>query len=463
MRKFGYVLLGTALAALAIYGALKVSVHYRVKSDLDRFVAMAGPLAEIRYGSIQSSLSGTVTVENIVIRPKALPDNIRVGFVRLEGPDVRFLFDIAGMVDRAEPPERLTLSVGDLEMALEGAILSLLKPDNPPDARSYRGAGHKSCGLAGLFRRTQVWDLGLETVSMDANIGYQWDAAKGQMLMHLDYVVDGIESLALDLSLSDVPPPSAMALGVTPSLSAITVTYRPDRHYAGRAIENCAASQGQDVPSYVRSLVEADDETFSQSLGFIPGPGIRAALASYLENPGEIVMTVKPSSPLDPTVFATSSPEAVLSVLGLDLRVNGEEVGDLSFSLPAPPAEADQRPAPKEETRWMAGVAESFWGADAQDSERVSPEPSSQSSEYHPPRRRAPTFLHTDVARLDNHIGTQVRLFTDSRRSPREGVLVSVASGQAVVERRVHGGRMTFRVPLREISEARVWGVAEPN
>ena len=338
MRKFGHVLLGTALAALASYGALKVSVHYRVKSDLDRFVAMAGPLAEVRYGSIRSSLSGSVTVENIVVSPKALPDEIRVGFVRLEGPDVRFLFDIAGRVDRGEPPERLALSVGHLEMALDGAILSLLKPGGPLDARPYRGAAQKSCGLAGLFRRTQVWDLGLETVSMDGNIGYEWDAAKGQMSMHLDYVVDGIESLALDLSLSDVPRPSAMALGVMPSVSEIAVTYRPDRHFAGRAVEQCAATQGQDVPSYVRSLVEADEEAFSRSLGFIPGPGIRAALASYLEEPGEIAMTVKPTSPLDPAALVASSPEDLLPVLGVALRVNGEEVGDLSFSLPAPPA-----------------------------------------------------------------------------------------------------------------------------
>lgn len=117
-------------------------------------------------------------------------------------------------------------------------------------------------------------------------------------------------------------------------------------------------------------------------------------------------------------------------MLNLTLAVNGKPVEDLSFTAGVPPAVAASSP---EEDAEVTPVA-------------PAPEAAEPTREY----RAVP------VATLGRYLNHQVRLYERGQK-PREGTLLEVANGNAVIERQYSGGSMSHKMPLAAIARAEVW------
>ncbi len=64
-------------------------------------------------------------------------------------------------------------------------------------------------------------------------------------------------------------------------------------------------------------------------------------------------------------------------------------------------------------------------------------------------------FVPVSVGVLDQYLGQTVRIRPDAQPA-REGVLVAIVNGEAQIEQRTHGGKVTSYVPLDRIRSLEV-------
>ena len=75
------------------YLGLKAYVYFSAKSDVDNLVKQASLFADVRYGGISSDLmEGSISINDIVISPRTLQDEIKIVELKMQGDGPAFLF-----------------------------------------------------------------------------------------------------------------------------------------------------------------------------------------------------------------------------------------------------------------------------------------------------------------------------------------------------------------------------------
>jgi hypothetical protein len=427
---YGLILVG------GLYALVKLGVYLRVKDGLDEAVARVQPIAAVTYGGISSSIGGSVSVEGIEVRAGSQAVPLRVGTLLVEGPGAGFLYRVITGFDAANPPSWMRLSLkgvqlpdlrGMLPAALPGAAgASLARLDGVTDP----------CGLGGLLRSAGLLQSDRYPLLLDMGMGYKLDTASRIGRLEFGYQVHDRETVALEVSLSNMPQPGAVMLGAMPTVETIRLSYEPGRDFLLGRVAECARGRELEAGVYVDELVTRPTEALARELGFVPGEGLRQALRRLLRDPGEVLVS---AGPIDATVqmYAAGgnlTPKQLLDLVDFSLTVGGEPVRDLSFEL-------SPRPGDRTADGVLAGTAAGASG------ERRGAEPN----------RPRPRFLETPVGELERFVGRDVKVFTGGNDTPHRGVLVSVLNQEANVEQRLHGGTMTVHVPFGEIVRAEVF------
>ena len=252
------------------------------------------------------------------------------------------------------------------------------------------------------------------------------DAEQAEFTMTLDGVGNSLTSVAV----------------ARRQLGSVTKNFSPDAEFSRKTLEYCAAKQGVNLQTFVTALFEQSDDQYMQDLGFVPGPGIRAAMKELMLNAGELSVVAQPTSTLDLKTVHLYKPEDWPDLFGLIVKVNGKEVSDLSFSMPG----IDHT---KQGSKQSAAF--SLPGIDFlnQEDEQAAPAPANtektsgvvQSSSGRP---RYHTVTHGEVNMLT---GRHIRISTvDGKR--RSGRVLSVKNGVISLEMRMHGGTLSTRVPV---------------
>ena len=445
MQRLVQILVLIVVVAAGGYGALKGYVWFKVKGKLDDAVLMAGPYADISYGGISSELRGSVAVDDLRIAPHGAAGELHAASVQLQGPNLGFLLDLAGgKFDAKRIPERVTLRVSDLRVPAGG---NLVAGFTPPDT-TLPASTPDPCNLAGIFRPDAA-KLANPTLDIDATLGYQVSPTADQTRLFVDYHIQGVEAMNLAVALRGQLNPAAMMSGSTPSLGAFDLSYTLDPAHAGRAIRYCAGKAKQPTDAFIDDLLSRSDGYYERVLGFVPGPGIRAALGRYMRQPGEIQVTAHPPASLDPSTLALYKPEDIVSLLGLNVTVNGQPLQDLSFAMPQVATHASTVPD------WIAEMyRQTPTDGEAQES---SPDAEHHARPTPAEPKRVKRFLAVEIGELKHYVGSDVRLYTTQGGKPRQGVLVSLQNGEASVEQRVSGGNITSHTPLADIEKAEVF------
>jgi hypothetical protein len=420
MRTLGLYLL---VVLVAVYAGIKAYVYFSVQGELDALASRLRPFAQFSYDGIASGLQGSVAVEGVEIRSSGLPLPVRIARVSLEGPGPGFLFDAAAGfgVERIPSWMRLTL---------QGAELSDVRDLLPADLGSAAGGRPPPCSLSGLLQRATAFQGERLPVVLDVTLEYRIDLLEGLGQLDFEYQLADGDALGIEVNVSRLSPPGSMLVGALPRIDRIRVALRPDPERVRGLVRDCAGKDRLTAGAFLDSLLARAPEQLVEDLGFLPGPGLRAALRRGLARPGETVLELGPID--DPMVLqpevATLTPEQLIERLGVVLEVNGEPVEDLSF------ATADSVP-----------VGSSRASASPGDAGRV------------PRRKRVRArMLDTPVAELKTYLGREARIFVDNRPRPHKGILSAVQQDQISVEQRLLGGKMTVHLPLKEVVRAQV-------
>jgi hypothetical protein len=417
MAKLTKIAAGVLIVAGVTFGAAKGYAYWRVKSQLDELARVVSPWAELRWGGISTELQGAVEVTDLTIAPLQVPDDVAIASLRIDTGDPRFLF--AGLPRRPhEAPEKLDVAVRGVRIPLKGALFDALQPATGPGQTD-------PCGPGGVPGPAVLAAMGIEHLELDLSAGLQAPPGADDMKLAFRYAARGIDEMVATVDIGG-------AGGGLPQLRAATVRYQPNAEAYGRMIEHCARARDTDRAAYVQALVGQSDATFLERFGAAPGPGLRDAIARYLQRPGEVKLVLRPATELLLTPTASHSAQYWIEAAGLELFVNGQLVEDLSVVTGSPAAASpDATNGPPGE-----GAMKVAAGSTA-------------------PSR--PRFQERPLVEIGDYLDYRVRVHTRDGKPPREGRLKHVNAELADVDQRHSGGHLVAHVRLEQITRLEVY------
>ncbi len=428
----------TLLVGGVAYGGVKGYIHYKVKKQVDRLVATAAPFADIEYGSLGSDLKGRVMVNDLVVYPRGVNDVVKADQLTVITPGLEFLLTGSDSIKRGELPERMGIALQGARLNLKGRLVEMLKQAEVAQLGQQPAEGI-ACSLSRKFITAQYREMGLGELVFDTGLSFERGVSASQLVFKMDYTIRDAEQAEFTMTLDGFGN-SVMSVAVArPQLINVTMNYRPDAEFSRKTLEYCAGKQGVDLQTFVDELFEQSDEQYLLDVGFVPGPGIRAAMKELMQNAAELSVVAQPGSTLDMNTVHLYKPEDWPDLFGLIVKVNGKEVSDLSFSMPAAELKTlDGKPS----------AAFSLPGMDFfNQHEHAAP---TQAEETTWVVRSTPSRPHyRSVARgeVNSLVGREVRISTvDGKR--RSGRVLSVKKGIISLEMRMHGGTLSTRVPV---------------
>ncbi|MFA7387194.1 MAG: hypothetical protein WCZ87_05990 [Thiohalobacteraceae bacterium] len=440
--KLTQLLTGILVVAGTVAGAAKGYVHYQVKSRVDHLVASAGMFADIRYEGLDTDLSGSATLHGLSILPHQFPDHFRIDAITLSGPDLSFLLN--GFADaraKGELPERAAIAIRGWHMRTDSALIGMMQRSSQELAKLL-GVESDSCSLGQMFGAKDFAALGYAEFLVDMQVGYRFADSFPGIEVDWDFRV-GKEHGGFQLAMTDVSRHVRPGQTNMPRFREMRITYHMDAPLTEKTIAYCADRRAVDRETYITQLGAEPDALYQAYLGFVPGPGLRAAFQELLRNPGEVRLTAQPLEPLDLTTLALYQPAQLPELFGLSLSVNGNPIEDLSFGFMD-----------------LAGVLgegieedmenDNFWSD-------LGLFPSAPRTPATPARRQpaapSPKYRPVGANDLAQHIGHEVRIVGTGGRK-RNGLLKSVERGLATVEERRYGGLLTTTIALDEVVAA---------
>jgi len=435
---FGALVLGAAA-----YVGLKLYIYTSVKDVIDQVLSRVTTSGRIEYGGISSSLtSGTVSIDDIVIAPPGMSEEIRIESAKIRGPGLRFLLTASGeLQSKGVLPEYMSVALEGVELELRGELLaSLSERDEKRRAKEQDRVCSPFSGL-GLG---QIHEMGVDIARLNVETGYRFRAGAGGVDVFLGYQAVSMQSLDLSMTLEGFTPQVLSFVGKVPMLEKFSLVWRLDPRFAKMGAAYCAEQQDMAVADYLDDLIEDHDQHYLQTFGFLPGPGLKTALRRFLTPPHELRVEGDPPSAVDLGTVQAYAERDIPALLGISVAVNGDPVTDLSFQVSA----GLRAMADGSGSKGAVGQSKAASDPAADRASRPQPEGDTRP-------RSLMSYRSVEVSALGGFKGHHVRLSLSDGRV-REGTMTSVDRDQAVIVRHAHGGSLSSNVLLAEVRSAEV-------
>jgi hypothetical protein len=445
--KLKHLLLGLVILTVAVYGGAKTYIYFKAKEELDKLVQMASPFVEISYGDISSDLRGSLKITDLDLISLAGGESMQIGSMEIKGSGPGFLLELTEGFKKSGPPADMVLHIGRASVPVDQGFGANFDITGMGGGNSNPSQEAKPCTLGGILQHKGLDEIGIDALSADATFGYRNDRKSSEVNVFVDYQLDSIESLSMELELGNMPEPGSMVMGQMPSIENFELNYTVEPAYIKRSVEHCAKLAGKDPELFTRELFDQSDSRYARELGFIPGPGIREMLESLISKGGQLAMTANPSMELDPMVLALSKPEDVIEMLGIELTLDDKPVKDLSMEFPSDGQTLSLLP----ELQFIVDGEKASVATGTTD-----PEKNSSARNSGKPGKIELRYVETMVADLHRYIGKKVRLYTNTSVKPKQGYLVSSKGEIVSVKQNIHHGSMTAHLPMAVINKAEV-------
>ena len=293
-NKLGW-LIGIPVIVLVL---LKGIMHWQVSHKLGQLILEAAPRFTITYDDLDTSLGGSVDINDIRLVPVGQSEAFRITRISIQGPDAfTYLLNNNPLADDTAPLEYLNVFVQDLNLDLTGSLASNLD-QNYQFPLQHQGAGiPAACDGSGNMSLSLLKDMGRDYLTGDGRLFYRYDEEAQRLTGSIELNLLDIQSLSMGLALENVSP-HALEYGMPgmPWLADFRLTMQIDPEFGKEMSAYCADKSGKTVAEYE----EYTAGMFMQSLadnGIELGRGLEQAVRSYYRDWGEIDIIVKPSHP----------------------------------------------------------------------------------------------------------------------------------------------------------------------
>ena len=408
-----------------VYLGLKAYVYFSAKSDIDNVVKQASLFADVRYGGISSDLiEGSISVNDVVISPRTLQDEIQIRELRMQGDGPAFLFTDTSKWAQ-QTPEFLKLSMMGLRVGLDGELYRSLGEMQMQQAKARKAKPAATCEFGSSFSAEDLRALGYDELFANASFTVAHDKIDSKTKMEINLEMEDMAEVDMTMSMKGGAAPMMMAMAPQPS--EIRFIYSVDPDFMKGSKKYCASVLKMDEPAYVNHIVSATDSDYQKYYGFAPGQGIRDAVKKFMNEGGEVDIRMRPSSDMNPMMLNQFRPADMINMLGVTAYINGEPVQDLRFTV-------DES-------------MNQYFGDKAYGEADGKKKPESVKVTY--------TFQDTPINQLPQYIGARVKVETHDDRQ-REGTLIKISQNTATIEQRVHSGKFEALVPLSDIKNLQV-------
>lgn len=434
--------LKTFLIALPVVLALLVGgvwgyLWYNTKQQLDEFIKLVKPFADISYRGIDVSLAGSITVNRIRAIIEPLNDAVSIGSMRLNTPNLLALLDISTQLRSGHLPNALGLSMEDLEISLDGGILGASEA-----ARTHRSPFSDldalGCGPIQTLSGTEWQEMGYRNMVSNVTWGYRLTPAYDALELQIDSDTRDWAALNFRIGFA-ISPPTSSIIGLTTSLSPkitqLQVAIR-DLGFNERRNNYCAAKAGKPVEAYLADHVRLVAQHL-QANGLQLGGGLVDAYRQSLANGSQLAINASPPIPVDLRELQFYKPDDIKKLLGLAVKVNEQPVNDLTLQWDA--TKIAQALAVKSEPE---STAEATSPATAKPEPK--PDPVVQKS-YQP----------IPISELSRYIGTVAKIKMINNAS-YNGILDTVSSEMVIITIRKGSGKATLSLRRSDISEVQI-------
>jgi len=173
------------------YGGAKFYLHKEVSNAMDMAVMMVSPYASIQYDGVASTMSGELTVEDVIVRVKGFRDEIYIDRVGINTPNFFSLLELSDLMTMQgnSMPEYFGFIVEGLRIPVDAdyfhEVYELTLAEH--DASDAREAAAECAGKYG-FSPQALADLGYteQVISMSMTVRDQESKYTIDMAVNMD-------------------------------------------------------------------------------------------------------------------------------------------------------------------------------------------------------------------------------------------------------------------------------------
>lgn len=327
LKTIGIVL---PIALILIIGGGWGYLWYSTKQQVDQIVTLAKPFADINYGDISISPTGSIAINRIRIILHAINDYLTIGSLQLSAPNFLALLEARSKLTQGRLPDALSLALRQIEIPLDGGLLGASQ--KPLSQRSpFKDLDALGCGAAVSLGDTEWREMGYTHFNGNMLVGYRLNAARDLLELQVESNHQDWAGIHMEVGIASSTPISSATIAAPPALklAKLQVVLR-DEGINQRRNRYCAAKAGKTIDAYLADHIQRLEERLRTN-GVSPGPRLTEAYRRFLAEGGQLTITASPSAPLDPTELQSYKPDDAVKLAGLTLAVNGQPVSDLSM------------------------------------------------------------------------------------------------------------------------------------
>jgi len=420
------ILVFALLCAALVVGA-KFYLEHQYKKELDGALQTARLLAEVEYENLSVGFDGAVRLLNLRITPNSGFDTFKVNAITLSGLDLLFHLNGKSRLEKGEYPPRLNLDIDEVSFPVS------VYEDHIGEqtCRSVSGTLlHSSAGFDQVMAKANI-DIDLaDPFAARVNVSVRDQVSRTNI--EIDF--NARQTNAAVLSSGEVP------------IQSMRYTFFLEEEAAKAMVDYCA-KQFTVSPEAFLDKVVASEKFMTNSVAVDLGKEARQAMADFLQGGKEVEIRSTPSDRFKNLSFvSTSAPESIVSMLNLQMSVDGNAVPIRTFESAENEADlADDQ-----------GVGELDFKQSDIDKLQSESATQSEPSEIRSRRKRKNRYRVATLNKVDEFIDRDIRVSRTNDRSAVEGRLLDSQDKVLSVEIFRHGGVMTFTVPFKDIAKFEV-------
>lgn|GEM_PF-2807637 len=310
---------------ILVFGGLKGALWYFSKSAMDDLAKKVSSFVDLRYEKIETSLQGSVSINDIALYSALIDDTIKIKSLKLTTNDVFSLLTLHSKLKKNKIPESMLIHIQGIEMDMEGNIAkTLTSPDTPLTMAD--NIATLACGNTKRFDAKVLQDMGYETIFADFIFQYQFDESQGSLDLTLIENLDRLFSIKLNATVNNIRRlPRITSLTSLPKIGKVSLNYDDDS-LASRKIQYCAKQNKSTQDEYIDKHVTLFDQ-YLQQLGINLGSDLLGAYKDSLKEPGNIDLTLDLRGIDDYMELAQIPIPDLIHNLSTELKVNDKKIG----------------------------------------------------------------------------------------------------------------------------------------
>lgn len=312
------LILLSLIAGCCAYFGFKFYLHYRVSSALDMMLIMAAPFAQIQYQGVSSSISGKISIDDIIVHMNDYRDPLTIDKLSLITPGFFFLMNMTnsgGSGADFNIPESLGIAVDGIRASTSADFVRKIYELNQQQvaASDAESVAAVCTGKYGFAPQT-LQQLGYKDLEVNLQMSYRQDDRN----LFLDVAAGIVDMVQVNMTikLADrLTRESLLRRDYRPRLVEGRLEYL-DLSLNARSAALCAQQglpEGDILQAQVDAFAASGIENGLEFDDYVIGP-----FTEFLAGKSTFVLTAKPGEPISLSQIALYKPSDVPALLNLE-------------------------------------------------------------------------------------------------------------------------------------------------